>query len=374
MLLCLDDHLEPTLEAPRPPGRERRRQVRRQRPAGPSLSPAMALVPLRLFLGLTFVYAGVQKLSDPGFLHAGAPTYIGTQLTGFANHTPGGFVLRTFAIPHAELAGIGVAIFEILLGLLVTFGLFTRLAAACGMALNLLLFLTASWHTSPYFLGPDIVFTFAWLPFVLAGAEGQPALDNVFHHPAATAPAPAFAASDQGRPPLTRRVLLAEMAAGALALSGIAALLKGTYKAGPAVASGKLRAANSRPEHSVGRSGSRTRGNGAPSGQSGTLPANAVELGASNRLPPGQAAEYPDPADGSADILIRESDGSLRAFSAICTHAGCTVTYQGGEIVCPCHGGIYSAQTGAVESGPPPSGLAPKKVLEQGGKIYAVPS
>jgi len=169
-------------------------------------------------------------------------------------------------------------------------------------------------------------------------------------------------------------VLLAEMAAGALALSGIAALLKGSYK-GQALASGKrLRAANSRPQHSAGRSGSGTGANGASGGQPGSLPANAVELGASNRLPSGQAAEYPDPADGSADILIRESDGSLRAFSAICTHAGCTVTYQGGEIVCPCHGGVYNAQTGAVESGPPPSGLAPKKVLERGGKIYAVPS
>jgi len=52
------------------------------------VSPAVALLPLRLFLGVTFVYAGVQKLGDPGFLHAGAPTYIGTQLEGFAGGTP----------------------------------------------------------------------------------------------------------------------------------------------------------------------------------------------------------------------------------------------------------------------------------------------
>ena len=75
---------------------------------------------------------------------------------------------------------------EILIGLLVTAGLFTRIAAAAGLGLNLLLFLTASWHTTPYFLGPDLVFSFAWLPFVLAGAEGQPALDNLVegHSPA----------------------------------------------------------------------------------------------------------------------------------------------------------------------------------------------
>ena len=43
------------------------------------VNPATALLPLRLFLGGTFVYAGIQKLSDPGFLHSEAPTYIGTQ-------------------------------------------------------------------------------------------------------------------------------------------------------------------------------------------------------------------------------------------------------------------------------------------------------
>ena len=53
------------------------------------------------------------------------------------------------------------------------------------MGLNLILFLTASWHTTPYFLGPDLVFAFAWLPFVLAGAAGQPALDNVTWRPSA---------------------------------------------------------------------------------------------------------------------------------------------------------------------------------------------
>src|SRR5690242_12443226 len=137
-------------------------------------------MPLRVFLGGTFVYAGIQKLSDPGFLHPCAPTYIGTQLEGFANGTPGGFILRAFAIPIPEVAGVGVALTEILIGLLVLVGLYTRFAAAGGMGLNFLLFLTASWHTSPYFLGPDLVFTFAWTPFVIAGAEGQPALDTAF--------------------------------------------------------------------------------------------------------------------------------------------------------------------------------------------------
>ncbi|MGI8712782.1 MAG: TQO small subunit DoxD, partial [Solirubrobacteraceae bacterium] len=140
-----------------------------------------ALFPVRLFLGITFIYGGIQKLSDPGFLHAGAPTYIGTQLRGFANGTPGGFLLRAFAIPHPALAGVGVALLEIAVGLLVTAGLLTRAAATVGLLLNLLLFLTNSWHTYPYFLCSDIVFVVAWLPLALVGATRQPTLESIVH-------------------------------------------------------------------------------------------------------------------------------------------------------------------------------------------------
>jgi thiosulfate dehydrogenase (quinone) large subunit len=339
---------------------------------GSAIAPAIALLPLRLFLGITFVYAGIQKLSDAGFLHPGSPTYIGTQLSGFANHTPGGFILRTFAIPHAELAGVSVAIVEILIGLLATFGLYTRAAAACGMALNFLLFLTASWHTTPYFLGPDIVFTFAWLPFVLVGATGQPALDNAILQPSEALVRRTTLRSAGDRPGgagplLTRRTLLAEMAGGALALAGISALLKGSYTA-PTLARGSSSSASGGRPAAGG--GSRS----APANAASSLPANAVKLGRSNQIAAGNAAEYSDPADGSPDILIRESDGSLRAFSAVCTHAGCTVSFQNGEIICPCHGGVYSAQTGQVVSGPPPAGLPPKHVIERRGQIYALPS
>jgi thiosulfate dehydrogenase [quinone] large subunit len=341
---------------------------------GRSISPAMALLPLRLFLGITFVYAGIQKLSDPGFLHPGAPTYIGTQLHGFATGTPGGFILRAVALPHPGLSGVGVAVTEILIGLLVTAGFFTRIAAAAGMGLNLLLFLTASWHTTPYFLGPDLVFSFAWVPFVLAGASGQPALDNMVIRPSA-----ALARRTQLRPVegeagavSTRRALLAEFAGIAIAIAGISALAKGSYSGPRTLTAGSGVSGAGSPKGGSGGSGKAAP---APkSGGSGSLPGGAVKLGPGKRLPSGQAASYSDPADGSPDILIRNTDGSLTAFSAVCTHAGCTVGYEGGTIVCPCHGGEFNAETGEVIAGPPPSGLAPRKVLEVGGQIYAVPS
>jgi len=345
-----------------------------------SVSPATALLPLRLFLGVTFVYAGVQKLSDPGFLHAGAPTYIGTQLEGFAGGTPGGFLLRAFAIPIPVEAGIGVALAEIAIGLLAAGGLYTRAAAACGLGLNLLLFLTASWHTTPYFLGPDIVFVFAWLPFVLAGAEGQPALDNLVDRPALAQrtrlrPQEAEAGGAGLDPGSTRRTLLLELGAAAAAIAGVSLLARGAYSAprsfarGPASGDGAARG---------GGGSAPPGGDGAARGGSGhgaaKVPANAVELGPANRLPSGTAATYGDPADGAPDIVIREPGGGIKAFSAVCTHAGCTVGYEGGTIVCPCHGGEYSAETGEVLAGPPPAPLEPRRVLEADGKIYALPS
>jgi thiosulfate dehydrogenase (quinone) large subunit len=334
--------------------------------------PAMALLPLRIFLGVTFVYAGIQKLSDPGFLQHGAPTYIGTQLHGFANGTPGGFLLKTFAIPHAELAGVGVALLEIAIGLLVLAGLFTRAAAAAGLALNLVLFLTASWKASPYFLGPDIVFVFAWVPFVLAGADGQPALAHVIEErarrglPRRGGTAPGQAAVGET---VTRRRLLGQAVAAAgaatLGIAGISALVKGSYHGHSHVLGAKAAGNGARgavPARHV------------KAAHSAKVPSGAVRLGPSNALSPGQGATYRDPADGSPDLLVRQPGGELTAMSAVCTHAGCTVGYQNGQIVCPCHGATYDPRSGAVTGGPAPQGLARKRVVESGGQIYAVPS
>jgi thiosulfate dehydrogenase [quinone] large subunit len=328
------------------------------------LEPGAALLPLRLFLGVTFVYAGIQKLSDPGFLHPGAPTYIGTQLHGFANGTPGGFLLRAFALPHPQLAGAAVALAEIAIGVLVTAGLLTRVAAAAGLGLNLVLFLTNSWSAYPYFLGSDIVFVFAWLPFVLAGATGQPALDNAL----ARRQPPVRGRDVAGlsrREVLGRALGLAGVAT--LGIGGLSALAKGSYRGRRSTVSLGHPAAPAAHPHPAAHSN-------APATPKPALPSGAVRLGPSSRLPRGQGATYRDPGDGSPDIVIRGTDGKLTAFSAVCTHAGCTVGYEGGQIVCPCHGGTFDASTGAVISGPPPQGLAAKHVVEARGAIYAVPS
>src|SRR6516165_2170919 len=59
------------------------------------------LLPLRLFLGITFVYAGIQKLTDPQFFNPRAAGYIGKQIMGIANGSPIHNFLLHIALPHA---------------------------------------------------------------------------------------------------------------------------------------------------------------------------------------------------------------------------------------------------------------------------------
>lgn len=47
---------------------------------------------MRIWLGVTWIYAGFHKASDPGFLKAGSSTFIGTQLSAFSVNSPIGFI------------------------------------------------------------------------------------------------------------------------------------------------------------------------------------------------------------------------------------------------------------------------------------------
>lgn len=52
-------------------------------------------------------------------------------------------------------------------------------------------------------------------------------------------------------------------------------------------------------------------------------------------------------------VLTRSESDSVAAFSAICTHQGCTVNeVSGGTINCFCHGSRFDAATGAPVAGP----------------------
>ncbi len=67
--------------------------------------------------------------------------------------------------------------------------------------------------------------------------------------------------------------------------------------------------------------------------------------------------------DGPKVVVTQPAQGDIRGFTAVCPHQGCLVTeVTNNEILCPCHGSLFSAEHGAVITGPATSGLAPVDV------------
>jgi Rieske Fe-S protein len=62
-------------------------------------------------------------------------------------------------------------------------------------------------------------------------------------------------------------------------------------------------------------------------------------------------------------VVTQPTAGDFKAFSAVCTHQGCTVSdVSNGVIICPCHGSTFDAATGAVVQGPATQALPAKSV------------
>jgi cytochrome b6-f complex iron-sulfur subunit len=75
--------------------------------------------------------------------------------------------------------------------------------------------------------------------------------------------------------------------------------------------------------------------------------------------------------DGKPIILAQPSTGKVVAFTAICTHQGCTVNPDGAVLRCPCHASTYDAFTGENTGGPARSPLAAIPVTVSGGAVLA---
>jgi thiosulfate dehydrogenase (quinone) large subunit len=326
-----------------------------------------ALLPLRAFLGFTFCFAGLQKFANPGFFQASNPGSIQAQLAGAVRRSP----IHALISPLTHVAvplGLLIAFAELAIGIGTLLGLWQRLAAAGGVALSLLLFLTVSFHSSPYYTGADIVFVFAWTPLLLAGAGPLLSADAAI---AARARARrgsrrVDAAEASRREVVLKSTVTAMAAVAGGVLGGVAAglgrLAGGTKTSKTGTALSAPPSSSSAPQEGPTASGS-----------GGSHPAGTA-IGAAKDVPVGGAASFTDPGTGDPSIVIQAKAGKFVAFDAVCPHAGCTVGYDqsAGIIVCPCHGSQFSAATGAVESGPAPTGLKRFTIAEGGnGQLYA---
>ena len=379
-----------------------------------------AMLPLRAFLGFTFCFAGLQKLANPNFFNAASPSSIQAQLIASIRISPLhpllGHLLR-FAVP----IGILIAVAELAVGLGTLLGLWTRVAAAGGALLALVLFLTVSFHSSPYYTGADIVFFFAWIPLIVAGSGGVLSLDSVIASrvaaenqlgPPTVVPIPfekvqqvcghyehdTCSAQGGARCDVYHCPFLADARGNVIERRGPDAVdrrrlvLGGTVAAAVAVVGGVAAGAAAGLGRAVGganspgagtsalsantpaASGATTTTTAAPGTTTTAAKAAGTRIGLASQVPVGGAATFTDPKSGDPGLVLQLTKDQFVAYDAVCPHAGCTVGYASGAklIVCPCHGSEFDPSTGSVVSPPSPRGLTPIHVsVTSDGQLYA---
>ncbi|MFE1176619.1 DoxX family membrane protein [Streptomyces sp. NPDC058773] len=136
---------------------------------GRRMNLGVVLLPLRIFLGLISVYAGMGKLCDPVYFDGGER---GSMVKWLQSLDPWALAvpLRDFAVAHPVGAGLTVAFLQVVVGVLTICGLWQRVAASIGALLSAALLMTVTWRTVPAYDAPDIIYLAAWSPLIIAGA------------------------------------------------------------------------------------------------------------------------------------------------------------------------------------------------------------
>lgn len=375
--------------------------------------PGYLLLPLRAFLGITFCYAGLQKLANPAYLDRNSPTSVYAQMHALQNQSPIG-PLVSLSTHAPTLVGLLIALGELAVGVGTLLGLLSRVAAAGGLLLALSFFLTVSWNTTPYYYGADIVFVFAWTVLIAFGSGGVFSLESWLRNRARVRmgalpqaidvplsatrvrelcrhggkcgleitsgvcgrpkTCPIFATTERIPPAraaeLDRRTMLAT-AAGAAGVGIATAFVAGTTAAvGRANNHLSTAAGAGGPQPQPAPQSSTPSKKGHHSSGSKQQPSGTV-IAAASSIPVGHAKSFLDPRSQQPAWLVHVSATQFVAFSAVCTHAGCGVGYDqtNEQFVCPCHGGTYDAKTGQVLAGPPPAPLPKIPVTVTNGKV-----
>jgi len=353
-----------------PPPRTARRPV--QRPARQRASrawlksvqhdPRGILLPLRAYLGATFLYAGFSKIADRSFLDGTSPTSMHATLLAVKAQSPIGGLLGPVA-DHSFAFGVLMALGEVAVGTGVLLGLFGRVAAAGGIIISLSLFLTVSWNASPWYTGADLVYAFALTPLLLGGA-GPLSVDDWLAETRRhdTGPDPVMA--DR-----TRRVVLAGITGiGALVGVGVASLFRGTRTSAVRFSH---RGGTAAPV-SGGSSSAPSATAPGPSGSSGhsSGAAKGTKILAANAVPVGGAATATDPKTGDDIYVLQLKPGVYTALDRACPHQGCPVSFVSAAdgFQCPCHGSTFDP-SGAVTQGPAVTGLAKIPITRSGSDI-----
>jgi len=101
----------------------------------------------------------------------------------------------------------------------------------------------------------------------------------------------------------------------------------------------------------------------------GPTAGGGASLAATSQVPV-QGGVVVQDSQGNPIVVVQPAAGQYLAYSAVCPHAGCPVSQvQQNQILCPCHGSVFSSTDGSVLGGPAPSGLTPITVHVANGQV-----
>ena len=265
---------------------------------------------LRAWLSFTWIYAGWDKATDPGFLTKGSSSFIGDQLIGYSTNSPVGWLFNGLA-EQATAVGIFVIFSEFAIGLATLLWIAPTSAAFGGFMMSIVLWLGSTFYVSPYFLGSDTAYAVLWLVYFLTLVGNRRTVDVS----------------------LDRR---GAIRVGALSAAAVASALVGKAFA----------KVSEVPATTI-------------SGSSQVIKLAKLKVGETHQFAL---------SNGMPAILFRTKTGVF-AYSATCTHEGCTVTYKNSSksLYCPCHGAEFDPFTnGGAISGPARDALPTVKVKIDG--------
>ncbi|MBO2450080.1 Rieske (2Fe-2S) protein [Actinomadura barringtoniae] len=115
-------------------------------------------------------------------------------------------------------------------------------------------------------------------------------------------------------------------------------------------------------------------GDSGDSGDSGEKPAAGTGPAGSGAAPLARGSDIPVGGGkifkAEKVVVTQPAAGTFKAFSAKCTHRGCTVgSVGGGTINCPCHGSKFKIEDGSVAGGPAPKPLEERQIKVENGEI-----
>jgi 3-phenylpropionate/trans-cinnamate dioxygenase ferredoxin component len=95
-----------------------------------------------------------------------------------------------------------------------------------------------------------------------------------------------------------------------------------------------------------------------------------VTVATTDEVPDGELAAAT--LDG-LQIVLANSGGEYRAFADECTHAGCSLAYdgelEGDNLTCQCHGSVFDLSTGEAIGPPATAPVAVYRVRVEGDEI-----